>query len=799
MKWKRNLLPILTFLAASCGTFAQQPAERRDEHGILIEAEAFDRKVSEVAGFAKPSVERHGSGRSVLSRFFPKGHVVYRFSLPEAGAYTGWLRYGSKTHVRLGVALDPSQARPPAFDLHTIEPTGGYVGESVWRWTQIFSADLAAGDHTLALGSGPFRPDCIYVTRSADAVTDAVIRLGPPELDAKTRALIEKPLSRVRPEWLDGAEAYRLPDWYDQHRVQAHTRLSARYMDNPIFLSAAEAFREMGCRVFTRHIKSGKEGAWWPSAVGAVLPEARDRNWAKDIIDNAHNAGGRIIVYHRHMEDAHMAEQHPDWVCRDHAGRPRSSSRGDYMCFNSPYPDYFLQRALELVDLGADGFYFDEAHMPKTGCWCASCRKRFKEETGLDHPLRPDPDDPVWHKLIDFNNATIERTFLKWRQALHARNPDLVMLVGSNTWPMMVERHLTSRLFRIADSVKTEFALPARMPAHATLSLCPSMQPLERDAKIALGYVLARDAAGGRPAHIWTHNLLSETGALHATAGMLTHGCIANLDVAEGTLPNAMFNKAFALGEKVSPYLAGTAPVRWAALHYSERARDRYAADPAGAWEKVLYPFYGAFLVLLRARLPVGIVTDSQLEDGLLDGYDVLFLPAPDALTDPMCAVAATFRENGGRVVEQGPAWKWHDPGGGHEAAKQKFANALADAANPAPVQVFGGPETMHATAFSRDKGGTLTVSLANDFAWVHTGRIKDDSRAELVEIEGQKVPAPCADVRIVLRRQPLPAHAIEVITGETLDVNPCDNGVEIRVPEFAHMALVVLKSPSVP
>ena len=140
----------------------------------------------------------------------------------------------------------------------------------------------------------------------------------------------------------------------------------------------------------------------------------------------------------------------------------------------------------------------------------------------------------------------------------------------------------------------------------------------EPDARLALGYTLARDAADGRPAHIWTHGLLDEASTLYAAAGMVAHGCIANLDVAEATIPNAMFEKAFALGARISPALAGTVPLRWAAVHYPEDARNALAPDQIRQWKDVLYPLYGAYRALLRARLPVGVVTDSQLEEGLL-------------------------------------------------------------------------------------------------------------------------------------------------------------------------------------
>ncbi len=774
-------------VVALFSAIAMVGAELAPADGILIEAEDYAEKVSEVKEFASVTREPAASGRKVLVRFFEPGHVVYRFPVPADGVHSGWLRYGSKGERTLNVALDPGPE--PDFRPARLPETGGFIGPGVWGWARIFREELTAGEHTLAIGSSPMRPDCIFITASDEEPTDEVIRKERPPLDPETERLLAEALVPVRPDWLEGAADYRLPDWYGEHRVHAHTRLSSRFVEEDVFLSAGAGFRQMGVHTFARHIKSGGEGAWWPSALGAILPAAQGRNLAKEIIDSAHAEGCRILVYHRHMEDEYMAEQHPDWVCRDWNGEELRSARGAYMCFNSPYPDYLLTRSLELADLGADGFYYDEVHMPKSGCWCGFCKQRFKEETGLDHPAEADPDDPVWHRLIDFNNLTIERTFLKWRQAIHERNPDLVMLVGSNTWPAMGERHMTNRLFRIADSMKTEFSLPARAGAMSIFSYDPTMKLPEKDAKLALGYTLARDACDGRPAHVWTHGLLDEASTLYAVAGVVTHGCIANLDIPENTIPNMMFRAAYELGDKVSPHFAGTVPVRWAAIHYSEYARDKHATDPIAMWKQVLYPVYGAYLALLRAHLPVGIITDSQLEEGLLNGYEVLFLPAPDDLAEPMRAAVERFEAGGGLVVRQQPSWQWHDPQGGQGEAIAAFMAAIGAPAASPPLQVTGGPEKLHAVAFRSPDGRRLTVSLANDFSWVYTGR-----RPETEDLsEYLQTPPPCQSVKVRLHGVEPVGPVLEAVSGTELEFARTDVGVEIPVPDFEYMAVLAV------
>jgi len=584
------------------------------------------------------------------------------------------------------------------------------------------------------------------------------------------------------------------PAWFEKYRVHAHTRLTLRMLGEDVFSRAAQHFRAMGVHVVVRHIKSGSEGAWWPSAVGATAPEAKNRNIAREIIESAHREGLNIIVYHRHMEDDHMAESHPDWVCKDWLGRPMRTRRGKYMCLNSPYTDYYLQRVTELVRMGADGFYFDDSHMPKTGCWCQYCRKLFREQTGQAHPRRPDARDPVWNKLIDFNNWTIERAFRKWSHGLHNENPNVVLLVSGNTWPAIVDRHLTDRVFRIADSGKSEFSLPAReFPKWRLYHLSSDMKPFETDAKIALGYTMIRDVADGRPGHIWIYGLKDDLSSLYAVAGVVSHGCIANLDIPENSISAHPFKKAVALGNTVSPYFSGSRPMRWAAVHFSEHGRDQYLASPEAALTRVLYPYYGAYRALLRSRVPVGVISDSQLEEGNLEDYKVLFLPAPKTLTGTMAQSVQKFRDQGNLVVENRDEWAWH-ANVGSDRAVNDFLAALGPQMSKVPVRVSGGPEKMHAVFFTNPAGTRLTVSLCNDFSWVPTGGPANWRERARGLSERDGIPSPCDGVKILLRGKRPPRKIFEAVSGKSLSTGASGEDTVIDVPRFEYMAVVVVE-----
>jgi len=786
--------------------------------GLLIEAEKFTRKEPAQDEFARPAPDAACSGGFYLVRFFLEGRCSYDFTLPTAGVYRGWLRYARKAgDGPLSITLDPqAAARKLRVPLHA---TGANEGPGAWKWERLFEQTLAAGSHTLTLEHSAIRPDCIFISTAAqppEITPGAQVSREP--LPAEVLKKLERPIEAAFPDWLKDCRSYQLPKWYDEIRVCAHTRLGPPMRTRPFFFNIGQAVASLGFKEFSRHIKSGGEGAWWPSKVGAVEDWAKDRNVAKELIDDAHKNGLRFLAYNRHMEDTYMAEQHPDWVCVGPDAKPRSTRRGLNMCFNSPYVDYLIQRQLELVDLGVDGFFYDEVHMPNSCCWCRFCKEKFKAETGLDHPQAIDPADPIYRKLIEFNNATIERAFLRIRRALHARNPEVMLLIGSNLYPSLSDPHLCNRLFRIADAMKTEFSLPARPGSNRIFTQDPTLKPIPRDVRIGMGYALARDATDGRPPHVWCHGLTDSASACFATAGMIAHGCVANLDNQENGIPDPVrFAAAVTLGNRVAPAFAGARPINWAAVHYSELARNRHLPDESAAWKQAIYPSVGAYMTLSRSRLPVRIVTDSQMEEGALEGFKVLFLPTPKDLTDGTRRQVEKFETAGGRVIEQQPGWAWHDPNGGQEKAMAEFRKTIASDSAQAPVQALGGAETMHCEVFTTADRQRLTVALVNDFSWVATGNQGNEDQAGEAKAKGKTAkagaktasqtriedeeanaakgrPGPCQGVRVLLRGSAPPKRITNLVDGRTLTARASAGTLEISLPDFPILAVLQIE-----
>jgi hypothetical protein len=595
----------------------------------------------------------------------------------------------------------------------------------------------------------------------------------------------------------------RLPAWFTANRVHGNTRLRLGLLGTDEFDRAAEGFRVLGARVFTRHFKSRDEDPW-------------PRDVWQQMVAKAHTEDMKIVAYYWHMAETSMATAHPDWVCRNPDGTPITHDRDDdddggegdfaYLDITGPYgEEVVLPRLRALAALGVDGVMFDERHLPPGGCWGSALEDAWKKEK--DQAEAPGPNDPGYPEFLDFKARRIEDTFVHWRDEVHATRPDVVFVVSTTTIPALTLREMTTRLVRVADSAKNEYGLALSKALNDGVfeGDPPLVHPPLRHVRQAVGWTVLRDSADGRPPRIWVSGVPNDDHARCAAGSLLAFGCVPNMDVDEpsllgnqepapGKTPLDALRAAFELGRDVSPHLAPAEPLRWAAVHFSERARNK-RQDAQAAWQEVLWPMVGAFQALSEDGLPVGIVNDHQLQRGELAGYHLLVLPDPGMLTAAQQQAVATFAGSGGVVVENDPDWDWSDPSK-QDAAFAAFRAVILPHIGTTPVRVTGGPEGRYAVAYR--SGGRLVVAVTNDFDWVQiTKRNKPASPVN-------SAAPPANDVRVSWRKGhglperwgPLPfprLRAFEAVSRTRLVVQPVPGGYRVDVPAFPFLALVVV------
>ena len=273
--------------------------------------------------------------------------------------------------------------------------------------------------------------------------------------------------------------------------------------------------------------------------------EATPTERRQEFIDEAHAEGLKIFAYYWHMSEKTMADLHREWICRDWNGNPVDTERGLYLDMTGPYRELVLTRLRELAGMGADGLFFDFRHLPPRGCLNTALAIAWEARMGAPPPA-PNDCDPLYLDFLDFKAEQIEDTFAYWRDRVKADHPNVVFIISTTTVPALTDREMTTRLARLADSAKNEYrhALHSRFskdvfepPSNERPCEPPvDLRKPEDHVRQALGWTVLRDAADGRPPHIWARGVPNRKHAQAFAGSLLTFGCIANMDVHEYNL-----------------------------------------------------------------------------------------------------------------------------------------------------------------------------------------------------------------------------------------------------------------------
>jgi hypothetical protein len=621
------------------------------------------------------------------------------------------------------------------------------------------------------------------------------------------------------PSLLPATEPERaLPIWFEQNRVQAHFENGIEDDLSGLYKDLHPAVRAMGAEVLTRIFKTTAEGAWWPTNAGYAYDGLGGRDLGLEIARDAHANGLKVFAYYRIMCDDYVEREHPEWLCRDAAGelvleprtrkRPKMEDRKHVICFNSPARDLVTTRLREVADRGVDGIYFDSWHMPEV-CTCENCRAAYQNETGQAMDVTAGRGSEEYRLAAEFVARSIVRNFRDWKAVVKAEHPDILFAVSSSLYPCFdTQMQITASLLQISDTSKTEFnkpfggALGWPVPGAGPLMnrrrpyLDDSFALPAYDLQNALGWSLTRDSCDGRPPLMWIPFTQTEEQALFSAAAAISYGCIASIH------PTGLWNRrtrsiempaaekyasSYALGKRVSPWLASARPLRLVLIHVSERSRNVRIADPRALWVEFFAPVLGVFETLKEEHLPVATINDLQLAQGIPPETRVVILPLAQEIADSQRVVLDAFEAAGGTVVKLGAAEAWH-LNRDLPALRRKLLERLAAECDPPPIRVRG-PAGMHAVFYREPISERSVVCLVNQFGWFQCTQEVSEANA------GLAAPPPCQDVVVELSAPKLKVRrALEAVTGELLTVRHEDGKAVVSVPEFAVTACVVIE-----
>lgn len=176
------------------------------------------------------------------------------------------------------------------------------------------------------------------------------------------------------------------------------------------------------------------------------LARLGNRDLLREYLPLARKHGFKLITYlNLHWFSVAWAKEHPSWEQTVASGESYGSlfplyGDGTTMCVNSPWRDWAFQLIVEVAQIGVDGIFMDGPVVFPGCCYCESCQRLFREETGADIPREEDWSNPVWKQFIAFREESMVNFLRDARTALHAINPEALIYLNGGKWRNEVAR-----------------------------------------------------------------------------------------------------------------------------------------------------------------------------------------------------------------------------------------------------------------------------------------------------------------------------------------------------------------------
>ena len=157
-------------------------------------------------------------------------------------------------------------------------------------------------------------------------------------------------------------------------------------------------------------INAGGIVAYYPTKIPLHRPATYlgGRDLFGELCLAAHEDG--LVVFAR-MDSNRAHEEfyqaHPDWFAIDIKGKPYKAGELYVSCVNSPYYQEHIPAILkEIWQLYKPEGFTDNSWSGldrRSICYCENCKKKFRDKTGHDIPLKKNWDDKVYKQWITWN------------------------------------------------------------------------------------------------------------------------------------------------------------------------------------------------------------------------------------------------------------------------------------------------------------------------------------------------------------------------------------------------------------
>lgn len=230
--------------------------------------------------------------------------------------------------------------------------------------------------------------------------------------------------------------------WWTEKRfrmIQNNLRDIDACMDIDKYVETLRSFHANVCMV-----GCGGITAFYPTRLDCQMESRYLRNdFFGNLLQKCHENGIRVIArFDFSKTNLEFLSKHPEWFSVSLEGTPVLFNDTAATCVNGPYQQ---EKSLEILEevLGkypVDGVFFNmfgyqtkdyDNHYVGI-CQCENCKKKFREFSGMQLPVKEDPEDPAFLKYQEFKQSTTEALLDKIYRKVKALNPETAVCTYSN-------------------------------------------------------------------------------------------------------------------------------------------------------------------------------------------------------------------------------------------------------------------------------------------------------------------------------------------------------------------------------
>lgn len=406
--------------------------------------------------------------------------------------------------------------------------------------------------------------------------------------------------------------------------------------------------------------------AYYPTDLIRRHPQLGDRDLLRETLDACHREGYRLVAYLplQHSLPMHTVGDHPEWLQRDLAGKPRTyhhirlkgSAVLYRICGRGPYRQVIPQIVREVVECyDVDGVYFDAPSAYYQPCYCPHCARSFEAYSGMGLP-RIDRLD-----ALDWDDPWI-RAYFAWSHDMDVELLDQLAQIIRQTRGVPVLGHGSAVLH-------TPFKLAhRRLVSYVEGTLFESGTSfLDRLLRVQLTLSTGRVIWAYTGSFNW-HPRLWNHQQDYVQEGFASLAAGASATVAEGNRllfdprGHEVARTIFDFQEQYQELLLGAQPVKYVALPYSQATGQWYGRhDPEGRYHA---GYRAAYVTLSDAKLQTNPVLDTVLDSvDALRQYPAVYLPDCACLSDAEIARLTEYVERGGGLICSGNTSLFNEQG----------------------------------------------------------------------------------------------------------------------------------------